>query len=116
MKNISIYSGDIFLVDFNEGAGHEFQGERPAVIVESDNCIKKSDIITIIPLTSNTNNKVNDDLLLKKDNDNRLRKDSIIKVDYITSFDQSRFINKIGIIDKETVKKIKMYLKKHFDI
>ncbi len=46
----------------------------------------------------------------------QLKFDSLIKVYNIISFDYSRFINKIGVADKEILNKIKNYLTKHFDL
>jgi len=108
--------GDLFLVDFDPSAGHEYQGKRPALVIESDEQIKKSNLITILPLTSNLENKVDDDILVETDGDNRLKFDSIVKVYDIISFDYSRFINYIGKIDQEKMKKVKEYLIKHFDL
>jgi len=111
-----IKCGDLFLVDFNPGTGHEYQGKRPALVIESDKQIKKSNLITILPLTSNLDNRVVDDIFIKVNKDNRLKFDSIIKVYNIISFDYSRFVNKIGEVDREILKKARNYLLKHFDL
>lgn len=108
--------GELFLVNFNPSIGHEFQGKRPAIVIESDEQIKKSNLITVLPLTSNLNNKLYNDIIIKSDSRNNLIKDSVIKVYDIYSFDYSRFINKIGVVNEEILGKIKEYLKKHFGI
>jgi mRNA interferase MazF len=108
--------GELFLVDFSPSLGHEYQGKRPALVIESDGQIKKSNLITVLPLTSNLDNKIDDDIFIKIDKDNRLKFDSIIKVYNIVSYDRLRFINKIGKIDQEIYKKVKDYLLKHFDL
>lgn len=112
----NINHGDLFLVDFNPSVGHEYQGQRPALVVETNRQIKKSNLITVLPLTSNLDNRKEGDIFVKADANNRLKFDSIIKVYNIVSFDCSRFINKIGKIDDKIVIKIKQYLRKHFDI
>ena len=111
-----VFCGDLFLVDFDPSAGHEYQGKRPALVIESDEQIKKSNLITIVPLTSNLENKIDDDILVEVDGDNRLQYDSIIKVYDIISFDYPRFINYIGKINQESTDKVKEYLKKHFGL
>ncbi|MBU1289780.1 type II toxin-antitoxin system PemK/MazF family toxin [Patescibacteria group bacterium] len=108
--------GEIFLVNFDPSFGYEYQGKRPAVIIESEKQIRKTNLITVVPLTSNLKNKMADDILITKNNDNKLISDSIIKVYNVCSFDYLRFINKIGIADVKIIKQIKDYLKKHFDI
>jgi len=116
MTESEIKFGELFLVDFSPSFGHEYQGKRPALVIESDRQIKKSNLITILPLTSNLDNKIDDDIFIKIDKDNRLKFDSIIKVYNIVSYDRLRFINKIGKIDQEIYKKVKDYLLKHFDL
>lgn len=70
--------GEIWLVKFLEDIeGHEFKKERPAVIIESDLQLKKSNAITILPLTSNINNCLDDDILLLPNNYNNLFTDFI---------------------------------------
>lgn len=115
-SEIEIKCGELFLVDFNPSSGHEYQGKRPALVIEADNQIKKSNLVTILPLTSNLDNRINDDIFVEIDKDNRLRFDSIIKVHNIVSFDRLRFINKIGKINQVTLKEVKDYLLKHFDL
>ncbi|MBU1176955.1 MAG: type II toxin-antitoxin system PemK/MazF family toxin [Patescibacteria group bacterium] len=106
--------GEIFLVDFDPSIGHEYQGKRPAIVIESEEQIKKTNLITVIPLTSNLENKMADDILIVRNNNNKLVNDSIIKVSNICSFDYLRFINKIGVVDIKIIRQIKDYLKKHF--
>jgi len=108
--------GDLCLFNFDPSAGHEFQGKRPAVVIQSDQQILKSNLVTVIPLTSNLNNCHNDDFIIKKNNNNKLYSDSVAKVYNIISFDYQRFINKIGRVDYNILLNLKQYLKKHFDI
>lgn len=108
--------GEIYFVDFDPQVGHEYKKIRPAVIIQSDKQLKVSHLITIMPLTSNTKNKHADDIIVKKNNKNRLYKDSIIKVHSITSFDRRRFLNKIGVIDDNSINAIKKYLGTHFQL
>ena len=107
--------GDIYWVEFSTNSiGHEFRGRRPAVIIQSNVQIRKTNVISIIPLTANPENKMLDDIFIAKDSRNNLFMDSVLKVYYMTSFDKSRFVGKIGVIDKQILKNVKEYLKKHF--
>lgn len=108
--------GDIYLVSFSKSIGHEYMGERPAVIIQSDGQLKKTSTITVMPLTSRVNNCHTDDILIRKNDANNLFCNSIVKVHHINSFDKSRFIKRIGKTDSEVLQNIKNYLKKHFDI
>lgn len=108
--------GDIYLTDFEPSIGHEYQKERPAIVISGNNTLKDSMLITVMATTSNVKNRKNDDIMLKKDMRNNLHKDSLIKVSDIYSFDPKRFKAFIGTVDEETMKKIKAYIPKHFDL
>lgn len=108
--------GDIVWTEFDPSVGHEFQDKRPAIVIQSKKQLHKSNLVTVIPLTTSSNNKVADDIMIVADVLNKLRTDSIVKVYCITSFDYSRFSKKIGKIDIKAVAAIKRYLKTHFDL
>jgi len=112
----SLEFGDIAWVNFDPSVGHEFQKKRPAIIIQSKEQLQKSNLVTIIPLTSNISNCEEDDILISVDGENHLKNDSVVKVYYITSFDSSRFIKKIGKINADKAFLIKLYLKKHFGL
>jgi len=111
-----IEHGEIYWVSFVPSIGHEYQGRRPAVVIQSDEALKQSALITVMPLSSQTNKSHKDDILVKKDLKNNLYDDSIIKVHHVESFDYSRFVKKIGDLDDNVINEIKKYLVKHFDL
>ena len=108
--------GEIWFVKFLNSVGHEYRKNRPALIIKDNFKDKNNNIITIIPFTSNLNNKIKDDILIVRNNQNGLYSNSLLKVNHIQSFDESRFIKKIGIIDKKILEEIKKYLKTHFGL
>ena len=110
--------GEIWWVCFNPSVGHEFKKKRPAVVITSSKVIKKINLIAVLPITSNKNNYLINDIVIKKDSDNQLFCDSIIKVSHISTFDKSkdRFIKKIGEVRDDIMKEIKKYLGIHFDL
>lgn len=108
--------GEVYLVDFEPSTGHEYQKKRPAVVIQSNEQLKRSRLVTIMPLTSQTGKKLVDDILVRKDPTNRLFINSIIKVHSVTSFDKTRFLKKIGVIDDQTLADIKAYLRRHFSL
>lgn len=115
IKKGDLEFGDIVWVNFDPSIGHEFQNKRPAVVVQSNEQLKKSNLVTIIPLTSNTKDIAPDDIIITVDSYNNLRTDSVAKVYCITSFDYSRFDKKIGKINTDISVVIRAYFKKHFD-
>lgn len=116
ISKIDVKQGDLYLVNFNPSVGHEYQGKRPAIIIQANVQIRKSNLITVMPLTSNFENCLNNDIVVKKDSMNRLISDSVIKVHSVISFDYKRLINKIGVVDEVILNQIKNYLRKHFGV
>lgn len=106
--------GEIWFVEFS-GEGHEYQKKRPAVIIQSDKQLKITNVFTVMPVTKNQN-KHPDDIFVEKDDKNNLMYDSVIKVHHIETFDEGRFLKRIGNVEKEIVDKIKEYLRRHFGI
>lgn len=106
--------GEIWFVEFT-GQGHEYQKTRPAVIIQSDKQLKMTNVITLLPLTKQQE-KHRDDICVAKDSQNNLFYDSVIKVHHIQTFDQTRFIKKIGMLSDEIFNQVKEYLKKHFEL
>ncbi len=105
--------GDIYYVEFDKGIGHEYIGKRPSLVIQSDENLGKTDVVTVIAMTSNVENCYFNDVLLVRNETNRLNSDSVVKMNHIYSIDRSRFINKIDAVDKEILTKIKNALKKH---
>lgn len=108
--------GEIWFVKYDPSVGHEFKKSRPAIIISSNQALQHSNLVTVMAITKNRDNCIDNDIKIKKDESNRLFTDSIIKVCHISSFDKERFIKKIGIVDNEIFNKIKQYIGKHFDI
>lgn len=106
--------GDIYWVNFETAVGREYQKTRPALIVQNPEITKKSPYITVLPITSNLKNQQGPDVFIPKDLKNRLFSDSIIKVQQIATFDQSRIHNKIGVASSPVLRQVRGYLRRHF--
>jgi len=98
--------GQIWLVNFDPSVGHEYKKVRPALIIQHDRYIPLSTLVTVIPLSSQTAKQAALDVLIKKDIQNRLMKDSLLKTYQISSFDKSRFIKHIGILSNPVMEQI----------
>ncbi len=97
----------IWLINFDPAFGHEFQKTRPGLIIENNFYIPKFELLTIIPISSKIDNLYILDVLIPKTKQNRLMKDSILKVKQINSFDKRRFIKFIGICEEDTFEQVK---------
>ena len=108
--------GHIYWVSFAPSIGHEFQGRRPAVVIQSTDQLRRTNLVTVMPMTSQISKSHGDDILVRADKKNRLYGDSLIKVHSIESFDRGRFLKRIGELDREMMENIRKYLKIHFGI
>lgn len=109
--------GEIWLVklDKDKSVGHEYFNDRPALIIMSDSLASAITVVTVIPITSSSiQGKY--DIIIKKSKRNGLYQDSVIKVGFITSYDKTRFIHKIGEAEQSIIESVQIYLKKHFDL
>lgn len=108
--------GDIFLVNFDPSIGHEYKKVRPAVVLQMKEISRFSNCITVAPISSKLENCKAQDIFIPKDHKNRLKEDSLIKINHINSFDQRRFIKKIGEINSPISRRSRGYLRKHFGL
>lgn len=104
----SFRCGQIWLVNFDPSFGHEYKKVRPALIIQNNSYIESSDLLTVIPISSQITKQTELDILLRKDTQNRLMTDSLLKTKQISSFDKRRFIKLVGFANEETMKKVKM--------
>ena len=98
--------GQIWLVNFDPSFGYEYKKTRPALIIQQYKYIPIFQLLVIIPISSKVAKPTELDILLRKDSQNRLMKDSLLKTKQISSFDKRRFIKLIGIVNEETMENI----------
>ena len=99
--------GQIWLVNFDPSFGHEYKKVRPALIIQNDKYIESGELLTVIPISSQISKQTELDILLRKDPQNRLMADSLLKIKQISSFDKRRFIKLVGIVNEGIMKKVK---------
>lgn len=108
--------GDIYLVNFDPSVGREYKKVRPALIVQNKTTLKTSPYVTVMPISSKIEGWRNPDIFIQKDKKNRLIADSLIKAQQISSFDKKRFIKRIGEVNSPTIRKVRGYIRKHFQL
>ena len=67
---------------------------------------RDSSLLTVVPILSQVIKLTELDVVLEKDAQNRLMKNSLLKTKQISSFDKNRFIKFIGTLDEQTMKKV----------
>ena len=108
--------GDLCYADCDPSFGHEYKGRRPVIVVQEENISKLSPLVTIIPLTSQLEQRQQEDVFIEKDDLNKLSFDSVIKVRNIQSFDKQRFRFRIGRAGSPVIRQVRGYLRRHFGL
>ena len=114
---MNLKHGHIYFVEFNPSSGHEFQKMRPAVILSSNELMKRSNLISCVPFTGNTVNVVDgDDILVKKSKQNNLFSDSVMKSQHISTFDKRRVKKYIGELGETAFNSLKKVVARNFNL
>lgn len=117
IKPIEIKQWEIYLIQFSPSTGHEYQKARPALVISSNELLKRSHLVTCIPFTSNLNNcLVKDDITIPGSKTNNLRGDGVLKMHHIATFDKKRILKYIGRLDEKFTEEVKIKLKKNFNL
>jgi mRNA interferase MazF len=105
--------GDVLIVGLVSSLGREQYGQRPAILI----CDTKTDIIVVIPLTSNLGAlRFPYTLTIFPDKENNLKETSIALIFQIRAIDRSRVVKVLGRISKNVEKKINSILKEMLDL
>ena len=107
---------EIWLVQSDPSIGREFYGKRPALVIQSNFLTKQDGLCTVMLMSSFKGKKWKHDILVETSVQNRLWKPTLIKVQHIQSFDTSRFITKIGVLEIEWITQVQAYIKNHFGL
>lgn len=87
--------GEIHLIQFDPSIGSEIQKRRPGLVIQKS--LHRSTVI-VLPISSKKLTHPLYEVELRKDNQNQLYADSVVVLDQVKSFDQQRFVGKIGSI------------------
>ena len=108
--------GEMYLVNFDPTVGHEVKKKRPALILSNNIHNQYSPLVTVAPLSSNTNKVYPFEVYVPKKLTG-LNENSKIMIIQLRSIDKKRLISKMGNIeDKETINKINQVITEHFDL
>jgi mRNA interferase MazF len=108
--------GQIWLVNFDPSFGHEYQKIRPALIIQHERYIPSTQLLTVIPISSQIEKVTELDIWLEKNTQNKLMKNSLIKTKQINSFDKKRFIKLIGTVNQQILDEVNKNIRLFFGI
>ena len=115
MERNEIKCGEIYWLEAKGAVGHQYSKKRPHLVVDSDEYIKISNMVCAVPLTTNMANRNRFDFEIIKNTNNRLRFNSLAKLDHIYTYDKGQFVCRIGHVDLKVMQGIHYFLRKHFN-
>lgn len=99
----TIAKGDILIVDFGEGYGHEISGVRPALVVQSTYRNPNSATVIVAPITASEKKVARDipyNIRLS------LRQESVACIELMKSIDKARILRRLGRMKVEYIYQI----------
>ena len=113
---MNIKKGEIYLAALDPVLGKEISKTRPVAIVSNDKNNLFSGTVTILPISSQSLDKIYPfEVFLPKGSGN-LPKDSKVKADQIRTIDKTRIIRRLGELKKDQIENIETALKIHLDL
>ena len=113
---MKIKQAEIWIADLNPRMGTEAGKIRPVIIVQTDLLNKEHPSTIVCPTTTNV--KPDSEILrvhLKKSRFG-LNEDCDVMIDQVRAIDNKRLVKKLGVVDSDTVEKIKENLKIVLDL
>ncbi len=104
--------GDVYFIDLDPTIGREIKKTRPAVIISSDINNTNSDVITVVPITSNVSRIFPFEVRLKS-----LEKECKAQCNQIRSVSKQRIKGKkIADLSNSEIKLLEQALKLHLSL
>ena len=113
MENVK--RGEIYFANLDPTIGKEINKTRPVLIISNDINNLYSELVTIVPITSQTEKIYPYEVLISKD-ESGLIKNSKIKCNQIRTIDKLRFLKKAGSVSKDKLDQIERAVCLHLDI
>jgi len=102
-----VHRGEIWLVNWNPGRGSEQTGIRPALIIQNEMGSANPNYGNVIILAISTKSSlVPFHIKILPDPKNGLSEISYIKCEQMMTIAKDRLINKLGVLDKNSMDKV----------
>jgi len=113
MESAKPKRGEVWMVDFSPSIGREIQNLHPALVVSANELNKSTwGLIVVCPITTSRKRKPFRLHVEIKPPDGGLKNLSIIRCDQIKSVSIERFSKSAGSVQKATIEKVDMIVRK----
>ena len=106
--------GDVCLADLDPTTGVEIKKTRPVIIVSNDWINQHSQLVVVVPLTSNIKRVSPSEVIIPKGSGG-LDYDSKAATDQIRAIDKSRIVKKLGRLEADIFEEVSNALKNTLD-
>ena len=110
-----IKRGEIWLANLDPTIGGEISKTRPVLIISNNTNNTHNNVVTALPITSNTNRIYSFEVLIPKGVAN-LPKDSKAKADQVRTIDKTRLVTLIGALPDNYLSQVDEALKLHLGL
>jgi mRNA interferase MazF len=111
----SIERGDLFWANLDPTIGVEIQKRRPVLVVSNNAINRYSQLVIVLPITTNLNRFSPSHVLLPK-GDGGLQQDSKVVTEQIRALDQQRLVSKIGTVSQQFLRLIEKAMLNSLDM
>jgi mRNA interferase MazF len=111
----SIERGDLFWANLDPTIGVEIQKIRPVIVVSNNAINRYSQLVIVLPITTNLNRFSPSHVLLPK-GEGGLQQDSKVLTEQIRALDQQRLVNKIGTVSQQFLRLIEKAMLNSLDM
>jgi mRNA interferase MazF len=111
----SIERGDLFWANLDPTIGVEIQKIRPVIVVSNNAINRYSQLVIVLPITTNLNWFSPSHVLLPK-GEGGLQQDSKVLTEQIRALDQQRLVNKIGTVSQQFLRLIEKAMLNSLDM
>ena len=110
---MNIKRRDVYLAALDPVRGREISKTRPVVVVSNDKNNAFSGTVTILPISSQSLDKIYPFEVLLPEGSANLPKDSKIKADQVRTIDKSRIIKHMGALKASEIESAEKAIKIH---
>ncbi|MBV6342065.1 type II toxin-antitoxin system PemK/MazF family toxin [Candidatus Magnetobacterium casense] len=96
---------DVYLINLDPTVGHEIQKTRPCIVISPDEMNDHLSTVIVVPMTTQSHRYPTRIKVIFQD------KVCWIVLDQIRTVDKRRLVKKIGIIEDDTIQRVKRVIK-----
>ena len=112
-----VTKGEIWIVNYEPSRKGELgKTNRPSVVFQADDASELIDTVTLIPISSDTDQYNEIHVRLKPNSNNGLKKESSALCSHLYTLSKTRLVKKIGILNSQELSSVTRAVILHLDL